>query len=163
MNQVFLVLGSNIEPEKNILCAINHLRIQPSITLIKFSSVWQTESVGIDAADFFNLAIQIETELNAIEIKNRVIGTIENQLKRVRTQDKFASRTIDIDIAIFNNKALDDNIFRHEYLIFPLAELLPEYQRPGTPTLGELAAKMMPFSPAIRLEGLLENDAKWPC
>jgi 2-amino-4-hydroxy-6-hydroxymethyldihydropteridine diphosphokinase len=163
MNRVLLVLGSNIEPAKNILCAINHLRNQPSIKIIKYSSVWQTKSVGIDAADFFNLAIQAETDLSSTKLKDQVIGYIESELKRVRTMDKFAPRTIDIDIVIFNDSTLDENIFRYEYLVFPLAELIPDFHQPGEPTLENLATLMKPRSSAIRLEGLLENNANWPC
>ncbi len=158
-----MVFGSNIEPAKNIPCAINHLRLQPSINILKYSSVWQTKSVGRDAPDFFNVAILVETELNAKAVKTQVISHIETRLKRVRTVDKFAPRTIDIDILIFNNQMLDENIFEYEYLVFPLAELVPEYSQPGKHQLGELADMLKPGSTAKRLEGLLENSSKWPC
>jgi 2-amino-4-hydroxy-6-hydroxymethyldihydropteridine diphosphokinase len=162
-NRVLLSLGSNIHPEKNIPCAVSALENSPELNIIGISSVWQTKAVGINSADFYNLAILAETELDASSIKQQVLRCIEKKLERVRQKDKFAPRTIDIDIAIFNDQLIDQNVFRYDYLYLPLAELVPHFSFPGQPTLSEIAEKNVTHSPARRLEGLLAEGAKWPC
>ena len=79
------------------------------------------------------------------EIKERVIGEVEKALERQRQADKNAPRTIDIDIALFNDAVLDyvpaDGRTRHipdldllqsVYAIVPIAELAPEQLHPET-------------------------------
>ncbi len=132
MNQVFILIGSNIDPEKNIprvlalLCSHNDLR------LIHRSSVWRTSAVGTDSADFYNLAVHVETNLNHDDLKSKVLSCLEKVLGRKRTADKYAPRTIDLDIIIFNDLVADEELFRFSYLILPFAELLPDLIDPKT-------------------------------
>ncbi len=123
MNQAYLILGSNINPDENIPKALNYLR--DSFILKQVSSTWRTRSIGIEAPDFYNTAAEIETELDAYLLKEQCLCHIEEVMGRVRLPDKNAPRTIDIDIVIFNNKVLDTNIFTMEHLALPLADLLP--------------------------------------
>jgi 2-amino-4-hydroxy-6-hydroxymethyldihydropteridine diphosphokinase len=122
-NQAYLILGSNINPDKNIPKALRYLR--DSFTLIQVSSTWRTKSIGAEAPDFYNTAAKIETGLNAYLLKEQCLCHIEEVMGRVRLPDKNAPRTIDIDIVIFNNEILDLNIFSMEHLALPLADLLP--------------------------------------
>ncbi len=123
MNQAYLILGSNINPDENIPKALKYLR--DSFTLKQVSSTWRTKSIGIEAPDFYNTAAEIETALDAYLLKEQCLCHIEEVMGRVRLPDKNAPRTIDIDIVIFNNGILDPNIFKMEHLALPLADLLP--------------------------------------
>lgn len=123
MNQAYLILGSNINPDENIPKALRYLR--DSFTLKQVSSTWRTRSIGVEAPDFYNAATQIETGLDAYLLKEQCLCHIEEVMGRVRLPDKNAPRTIDIDIVIFNNEILDQNIFKMEHLALPLADLLP--------------------------------------
>jgi 2-amino-4-hydroxy-6-hydroxymethyldihydropteridine diphosphokinase len=138
MNQAYLILGSNINPDKNIPKALNYLR--DSFILKRVSSTWRTRSIGADAPDFYNTAAEIETGLNAYLLKEQCLCHIEEVMGRVRLPDKNAPRTIDIDIVIFNNEILDPHIFKMEHLALPLADLLPllPFQDSGM-TLQEIA------------------------
>jgi 7,8-dihydro-6-hydroxymethylpterin-pyrophosphokinase len=53
-------------------------------------------------------------------------------LGRRRSADKFAPRTIDIDIVIFDGQSCDDKYWEQAFVVVPLAEIHPEYQNPLT-------------------------------
>ncbi len=70
---------------------------------------------------------------------------------RVRTADRNAPRTLDIDIILFDGVVLDDALWERSFIAIPLAELLPSLPHPATgETLADLAARLLPGSGAIR-------------
>ena len=106
MNRVFLALGSNIKKEENLAAAVALLQIVCQVDQI--ASVYETAPVGLtDQPIFWNTAVQISTPLDPIQIKQEIIGVVEKKLNRQRTKDKNAPRTIDVDIALFNDAVLD--------------------------------------------------------
>ncbi len=152
MNRVYLIIGSNINPESNIPAAIKHLQDRHDLQIIKTSSVWKTRPVGSQAGDFLNIAICIETPLDDRELKTQVLSVIENKMGRIRSEDKYAPRSIDLDIVIFNQSIVDFSLFRYDYLIFPFAELLPELLSPEhNIDLKTLASSIRPFSTAQKV------------
>ncbi len=124
MNEVFLLLGSNIDPEKNILLALNYLK--DHFTILDVSNTWQTKPVGSNEADFLNTAVKLQTTLDAFTLKEKCLCHIEEVLGRVRLPDKNAPRTIDLDIVVFNKNILDNALFKYAHLILPFSELLPD-------------------------------------
>lgn len=123
MNAVYLSLGSNLHPEKNIPEAIELLK--NSFTVLAVSSVYETDPVGPAGVNqFWNLAAAIQSEEPG-KLKTK-IRAIETQLGRIRTDNKFAPRTIDIDIlpqADYQTLA---------FIIIPLAEIAPNEKDPET-------------------------------
>lgn len=153
MNQVYLILGSNINPDWNIPQAVKRLSLQPGITLVGYSSIWKTRPVGTSSNDFYNLAAHISTPLSAADLKHNALRVIETELGRVRISDKYAARTIDLDIVIFNDEIIDPNLFKYDYLILPLSELLPGLvDKTCDLTLKKLASTISPFSTAKKIE-----------
>lgn len=130
MHQVILLIGSNIEPQKNIQAALKMLEdIQP---FKRCSRIWKTTAFGSSGPDFLNIAVQIETSLSVTEYKNEVIAEIETALKRKRLPDKNAPRTIDIDIIVFDDQIIDSGIWNKFFIAVPLADLLPELKDPDS-------------------------------
>jgi dihydroneopterin aldolase / 2-amino-4-hydroxy-6-hydroxymethyldihydropteridine diphosphokinase len=138
-NWVYISLGSNIEPERNLPEAVRRLARQ--CHLLAVSPVYETQPVGTtEQPNFLNAAVLIETDFTASDLKTRVLQGIEQELGRVRTADKSAPRTIDLDISLFNNEVLpfgqrripDPEILRHAHVAMPLADLAPEYLHPET-------------------------------
>ncbi len=149
MNQVYLILGSNIDPELNIPAAIRHLSSHPDLTIQQISSVWRTRPVGSRANDFLNTAVFLTTSLDEDVLKQEVLCDIEEKMGRVRIEDKFAPRPIDLDIVIFNDRIVDENLFRHDYLILPFSELIPDLVSPVQGiSMKTLATTIHPFSTA---------------
>ena len=69
-----------------------------------------------------------------------ILSVIEDKLGRIRTQDKYTDRTIDLDILIFDNLILNDKnlIIPHPeiknriFALEPLGELIPDFILPTT-------------------------------
>lgn len=124
MAKAVLLLGSNIEPEINLRSAIQQLKDE--VEILRYSHVWETESVGSPGPNFLNMAIEIETIHNPDELSINITKKIENNLGRIRTIDKNAPRTIDIDIIIFEGRVLDNNLWTKSYTSVPVADLHPD-------------------------------------
>ena len=86
LHQVYLSIGSNIEPEANIPKAVQILREYGQVQGI--SSIWESEAVGSDGPNFLNLCVLFLNPLQPVELKEQVIRQIESKLGRVRHADK---------------------------------------------------------------------------
>ena len=109
--------------------------------MLAVSSVWQSPpSDGSDQPDYLNAAILIRTAKSPAEIYTNVIAPIEQSLGRMRKADKFAPRTVDIDLAMYDDlvgefcgrKLPDPDILTQSYVALPLAEISPEELHPET-------------------------------
>ncbi len=138
-NIAYLSLGTNIKPEQNMKAALTTLAQQTKVVAI--SSVWETKAVGTTAqANYLNAAVMVETDLNAQQLKEQVLGPIEHNLGRVRQVDKNAPRPMDIDIMLFNQDIIDlgsrhipdAEILERPFVAIPLAEIAPDYIHPET-------------------------------
>ncbi len=132
MNRAYLLLGSNVDPEFNIPEAVRLLRPHG---LAKVSPVYETLPVGTASrAPFLNVAVLLETSLDAGKVKTEVCRSIEAALGRVRDpDDKFAPRTIDLDLVLWNSSDRpppDPDIIHHLHAARPLADLVPELVHP---------------------------------
>ena len=129
-HRVFLGLGSNINPESYLPRAVSCLRKFLQVEAV--SSAWQSSAIGSDGPDFLNAVVQVKTNLLPQQLKHEVTCRIEEELNRVRTDDKYAPRTIDIDILIFDSQVIDPEIWQFAHHSVPLAELLPDLTNPYT-------------------------------
>ena len=128
LHQVYLSIGSNIEPEINLPKSIQLLCDYGQVKEI--SSIWESEAVGSDGPNFLNLCVLFLTELQPADLKEQIIRPIESRLGRIRYADKNAPRTIDLDIVLFDNQPLNVEFWEYAFVVVPLAELLPDYQHP---------------------------------
>ena len=138
--EVCLLLGSNIRPEQNLPAAVNLL--QKQLRLLQASSVWETTAVGSAGPNFLNAALRARALFDVLDLKERVIHPIEAQLGRVRTSDKNAPRTIDIDLILFDGQLLDATLWKYAYRAVPVAEILPGYLSDTGATLKDVASRL---------------------
>jgi 2-amino-4-hydroxy-6-hydroxymethyldihydropteridine diphosphokinase len=130
VHQVYLSLGSNIRPESNLPRAIDLLAEYGDIR--KGSSAWESESVGSDGPNYLNACVLFMTLLRLDELKEKVIHPIEAKLGRQRSEDKYAPRTIDIDIILFDDQSCNDKFWKLAFVVIPLAEIYPKFRNPLT-------------------------------
>jgi len=133
----YLNLGSNIQPETNLPKALELLAACGEIQ--KVSSVWESEAVGITGPNYLNVCVAFKSSFSRMALKAQVIQSIEAHLGRKRNKNKFAARTIDIDIVLFDDEFMNRDSWRLAYVIVPLAEIYAEYRNPET---GETAEEI---------------------
>lgn len=137
MSEVFLLLGSNMGDSQNYLRQAK-LALQQQIgTLLAISSVYQTAAWGkTNQPDFLNQVLRMETDLAPLEVLKACLA-IEQQLGRIR-EEKWASRTIDIDILFYDSIIMNHeklsipHPFLHQraFTLIPLVELAPDWVHP---------------------------------
>jgi 2-amino-4-hydroxy-6-hydroxymethyldihydropteridine diphosphokinase len=116
---------------------------------VAVSAAYETRPVGTDHPEpFLNAAAVMETELSPGAVKRAVCAEVERSLGRVRDPaDKFAPRTIDVDIGLWGDEAAgvapDPDLLRHLHAAVPLAEVAPAVTHPTDGrTLAEIAAEL---------------------
>jgi 2-amino-4-hydroxy-6-hydroxymethyldihydropteridine diphosphokinase len=147
---VCLVIGSNIEPERNLRLAVEELRRRFGV--VNVSNAWETRAVGSEGPNFLNAAVLIRSDLDPYWLKMRVLRPLERGLGRIRTGDKFAPRPIDIDIVAWGGLGLDPDLWRYAYLAGPTAEVLPNLRSPLTGERLESASRRLRLSTPVRLQ-----------
>ena len=132
-----LSLGSNIDADANIRRAVAELRARfPGLWC---SAVYESESVGFEGDNFLNLVAVAETEKPLPDLLKE-IKAIEDALGRDRSQPKFSSRCIDIDVLTYGELSGEHagillprgEILEHAFVLQPLAEILPDMKHPST-------------------------------
>lgn len=135
MAKVFLGLGSNIDRRHNIGSGLDALA--QHFGELRLSPVYESEAVGFDGSPFLNLVVALETALPVGELVG-VLHGIERDHGRVRGEKKFASRTLDIDVLVYDRihgevdavRLPRDEILEHAFVLWPLADLAPEAVHP---------------------------------
>jgi 2-amino-4-hydroxy-6-hydroxymethyldihydropteridine diphosphokinase len=134
MPHVYLSLGSNIEPEKNLQDAATRLRRE--FHAIRFSSVFRTEAREVkEQPDFLNAVALFETDLAPKDIL-RKLKTIEKQLGKA-PPFRFGPRTIDLDLLLYDDMVLEDpsltlphpRMHERRFVLEPLCQLIDPAQK----------------------------------
>ena len=140
--EAFIGVGSNIEPERSITDAL--ARLSKHVDIIGISSFYKTTPLlGENQNDYLNGVWQISTSVPPKELKFGVLRTIEKELHRNRESDKYAPRTIDLDILLYGDLVIheedltipDPDIYKRPFIAFPLCELNPDLIMPDTKKL----------------------------
>lgn len=135
MSIVYLGLGSNIEPQKNLRLGLGEL--EKRFGKLNRSSVYQSKAYGFDGDDFLNMVVGLDTKLPPIEVYNQ-IEEIQRATGRDRVVRGYLSRTLDIDLLLYNNLILDQapiqlprsDVLRFSFVLRPLAEIAPKLIHP---------------------------------
>lgn len=143
MSFAYISIGSNIGDRLNHLVeAIRALHSQVNVVVSTVSSIYETAPVGFtDQADFLNIVVRVETELDAYELLE-VCQKVEHERGRVR-DIRWGPRTVDLDILLYNNdNVVAENLVvphprMHEraFVLTPLLEIAPTASHPVTGTL----------------------------
>jgi 2-amino-4-hydroxy-6-hydroxymethyldihydropteridine diphosphokinase len=138
LNEVFLLLGSNIEPRLNYLEeAIQNIGLTIGDIITK-SSVYTSKPMGfVSDQQFLNQVIVVSSSLS----RDLVLSTsleIEKKMGRTRNNDGYSSRTIDIDLLYYNKDIMESpyltiphpRLHERMFTLVPLTELCPDFIHP---------------------------------
>ncbi|WP_105170956.1 2-amino-4-hydroxy-6-hydroxymethyldihydropteridine diphosphokinase [Pseudoalteromonas sp. T1lg24] len=143
MAQIFISIGSNINKEHYIKAA---LAILPEhFDNVIYSSVFESESVGFEGNNFYNLVAAATTNLPLEEVCAR-LKQIERDHGRTPADKKFSPRTLDLDLLFFDEVICDtpaqlprDEITKNAFVLWPLAEIASDFIHPTVNlSIGEL-------------------------
>ena len=129
-HRAYLSLGSNIEPARHLVRAIEQLQGFGEVE--KISNAWESKSVGAEGPNYLNACLRLTTTFDQRELKERVLLPLEASLGRKRSENRFAPRTIDIDMVVFDGTSCDDKYWGQAFVVVPLAEIYPDFSNPVT-------------------------------
>jgi 2-amino-4-hydroxy-6-hydroxymethyldihydropteridine diphosphokinase len=167
MVRAFVSVGSNIGPENNVRSALHLLGEHAVVRAV--STVYVTEPIGPgNQPPFYNCVVEIETVLPPLDVKYRLLRRVEASLGRERTADRYAPRTIDLDLILYNDAVLtsdeltlpDPDILERPFLAAGLRELAPGLVLPGSGVSIEAVAARLPDETLMPLEHYTEQIRK---
>ena len=137
MTKVYISIGSNIDKDASIRKGIADMQL--AFGELELSSVYQSEAVGFEGDDFYNLVAAFDTNEDVLTI-SRQLHEIEDKNGRDRSGPRFSSRTLDLDLLVFDNLISNENgleiprgeILENAFVLWPLAEIAPELKHPVT-------------------------------
>lgn len=147
--RVYVSVGANIDPEANIFRGLSFLMEHVSITAV--STFYRTPAIDRPVQpDYLNGVVALETAVAPAVLKSDYLRAAERAVGRVRTEDAYAARPLDLDILLYGNAIISDNgmvipdvdIINRPFLSAGLLNLEPTLRLPGA-TL-ELAQQIDP-------------------
>ncbi|KAF1007748.1 MAG: 2-amino-4-hydroxy-6-hydroxymethyldihydropteridine pyrophosphokinase [Luteibacter sp.] len=135
MGRAYLSLGSNIDAERWLSAAVNELRAR--FGPLDVSPVYRSAAVGFDGPDFLNLAVALDSDLAPQDL-NDWLHALEDRHGRVRGGDRYASRTLDVDIVLYDDLVMSGEghlelprgELRHAFVLKPMADIAPDLRHP---------------------------------
>jgi GTP cyclohydrolase I len=159
VTRAVVALGSNIGAREHLPRAIGVLRRHPALVVEATSHVYESAPVGNPGDPWFlNAAVLVATSLDPDALRG-VLRDIEAGMGRVRTEDRNAPRTIDLDIVLVEDfegevggsPVPDPEITVRPHLALPVADVVPDWVLAGAgASLAELAASFEPNEKEIR-------------
>ncbi|MFN3842834.1 MAG: 2-amino-4-hydroxy-6-hydroxymethyldihydropteridine diphosphokinase [Rehaibacterium terrae] len=136
MATAYLSLGSNVDPQRNLCAAAAAL--EKRFGRVELSPLYRTPAVGFEGDDFLNAAARIETGLSPDALDDW-LHALEDAQGRRRDVPRFSSRTLDIDLVLY-----DDLVYRGKgnlelprpelltqpFVLRPMADIAPDVLHP---------------------------------
>jgi 2-amino-4-hydroxy-6-hydroxymethyldihydropteridine diphosphokinase len=151
VNRGYLGLGSNIGDRRAHLQAAVDSLARHGVRVLRSSSTFDTEPVGLilDQPEFLNACIEIETEHGPIELLD-ACKEVEREVGRSAGGLRHGPRVIDVDVLLLGGIEFESERLRlpHEqvtsrrFVLVPLLELDPELALPGGARLDRALAAL---------------------
>ncbi|PMH41252.1 2-amino-4-hydroxy-6-hydroxymethyldihydropteridine diphosphokinase [Vibrio sp. 10N.286.49.B3] len=139
MITVYIAIGSNLaDPITQANSAINALKTLPQSAFICSSQLYSSTPMGPqNQPDYINAVVAIKTQLTPLELLD-CTQAIEQEQGRVRKDERWGPRTLDLDIILYGNEVIDSErltvphhgMAEREFVLYPLAEIAPNLQLP---------------------------------
>lgn len=135
MARIYISIGSNIDPARHVRLAVTALH--EYFGELSISSVYESEAVGFEGDNFYNLVVGLDTDL-AVNDVNRILHEIEDRYGRERSGPRFSARSIDLDLLLYDDLVMSEDklilpreeILQNAFVLWPLAEIAPDVMHP---------------------------------
>jgi len=131
---ILISIGSNINKAANTNAGLDGLN--DAFGELQLSPVYESESVGFKGDTFFNLVVSAKTDASIARVCE-ILKQIEDENGRVRGTEKFAPRTLDLDLLTFDDVVMShpivlprEEILYNAFVLKPLADLVPQLVHP---------------------------------
>lgn len=131
--QAYIGAGSNLEPAHHLRLALRELRGRFGPLLL--SSLYRNRAEGFEGPDFLNMVVGLTTAEPPAAV-NAEIERLHALAGRVRGENAFSSRTLDLDLLLYGD-LVDEalrlpraDVTRYGFVLGPLAELAPGLRHP---------------------------------
>jgi 2-amino-4-hydroxy-6-hydroxymethyldihydropteridine diphosphokinase len=125
----YIGIGSNVDPGSHLPSGIE--RLATRLTLLQISPVYRSAALNLpDAPDFLNAVVSVTTEMPLTSLK-AWLREVEAAEGRIRGPDRFAPRTLDLDILLWGETVIDADITIRPFIAVPLFDLQPDLVLPG--------------------------------
>lgn len=133
-HSIYISVGSNIDKEKHTKAGLQGM--YKAFGELTLSSVFESESVGFDGNNFYNLVVKASTS-QSIEQVCKTLKQIEQDNKRQRGEQKFAPRTLDLDLLLYDQQIIESpviiprpEVLYNAFVLRPLAEVAGDEVHP---------------------------------
>ncbi|MCL9781058.1 2-amino-4-hydroxy-6-hydroxymethyldihydropteridine diphosphokinase [Vibrio sp. S4M6] len=147
MITTYIAIGSNLaDPVAQAKQAIEALKTLPKTVFVKSSMLYSSTPMGPqDQPDYINAVVEISTELTPIELLDQT-QSIENAHGRVRKDERWGPRTLDLDILLYGDHVVNSErltiphygMKEREFVLYPLAEIAADLILPDGTALQHL-------------------------
>ena len=143
MTTAYVGLGSNLGDRARLIAEAATL-----IGAARLSTVIETEPWGYEnQPKFLNAVAEVETPLAARQLLDHLLD-VERRLGRERVGAQWGPRTIDLDLLLYGDETIDEpglvvphpRLTERDFVLRPLAELVPSLKIPGNGTVHEALA-----------------------
>ncbi|WP_375185419.1 2-amino-4-hydroxy-6-hydroxymethyldihydropteridine diphosphokinase [Pseudoalteromonas sp.] len=154
MHTVYLGLGANLNaPRKQIHAAVAALKALKDVEFVCVSHDYASKPMGPqDQPDYVNAVACVKTALEPEQLLD-LTQAIELEHGRVRKEERWGPRTLDIDILLFGNDVIDTprltvphyGLTEREFVVYPLFEIAPTLVLPNNQSLADIT-KTLPLN-----------------
>ncbi|ARZ02221.1 2-amino-4-hydroxy-6-hydroxymethyldihydropteridine diphosphokinase [Yersinia ruckeri] len=135
MIRVYIALGSNLaQPLQQVKTALEALEHLPRTCLVACSAFYRTRPLGPqDQPDFLNAVVALDTALPPEQLLDHT-QEIERNQGRVRKDQRWGPRTLDLDIMLYGEQIIHTDrltvphygLKEREFMLYPLADIAPD-------------------------------------
>ena len=139
LTEAAIALGSNLgDREASLRSAVAALDALPHTSVRRVSRFHETDPVGPPGQGrYLNAAVVVSTGLPPRRLLEALLE-IERQHGRVRTGVRNGPRTLDLDLALYGDQAIEEvglevphpRFAARRFVLLPLAEIAPQWRHP---------------------------------
>lgn len=151
MTLAYIALGSNqASALEQVSSALDALAGIPQSRMVATSSFYRTTPLGPqDQPDYLNAAVVLDTALSAESLLDHT-QRIELEHGRVRKEERWGPRTLDLDIMLFGYAVMHTDrmtvphydMKNRAFMLVPLLEIAPECCFPDGQSVTEILARL---------------------